>query len=407
MRLIKRNIHVILSILIICLYVLLLFHFSHYHQPAERKLIKNAEKEILSTFSNAWLQAKIKEVEQTDSHFLFFQYLDEYLLQNSEMHDFDFSLSYQVTDLLSNQIIHQGNWGGQTEEKENKIVHQKSFILTNSHKVIFTFYYLKSKTHSYSYFVLIQYALILGFFTFFVLLSIQKWRQNQHKNQMKTDYMYGITHEMKSMLTTITLATDYIITNKDSNKEEEYKYIILDESKELMKMVQQVLNMAVLEKKKLNIHYEKIEIQPFIDEIIHSYTVKIENYKGHIHFINEVPEEIFWADRTLLKLALSNIIDNAIKYTSQHPIIQILATKENDYYVIKIKDNGIGISKSHINKIFKPTLRIKNAISKKPYGVGMGLYFLKQIIKIHKGKIKVNSELNKGSEFCVYIPKYE
>lgn len=407
MRLIKRNIHVILSILIICLYVLLLFHFSHSHQPEQKKLIKNAEKEIVSAFSNAWLQAKIKEVEQTDNHFLFFQNLDKYLLQNSEMHDFDFSLSYQVTDLLSNQIIHQGNWGNLMEEKETKIVHQNSFVLTDSHKVIFTFYYLKSKAHSYSCFVLIQYALILGFFTFFVLLSIQKWRQNQHKNQMKTDYMYGITHEMKSMLTTITLATDYIIANKDSNKEEGYKYIILDESKELMKMVQQVLNIAVLEKKKLNIHYEKIEIQPFIDEIIHSYTVKIENYKGHIHFINEVPEEIFWADRILLKLALSNIIDNAIKYSSQHPIIQILATKEKDYYIIKIKDNGIGISKSHINKIFKPTLRIKNAISKKPYGVGMGLYFVKQIIKIHKGKIKVNSELNKGSEFCVYIPKYE
>ena len=172
-------------------------------------------------------------------------------------------------------------------------------------------------------------------------------------------------------------------------------------------MVQQVLNMAVLEKKKLSINYEKIEIQPFINEIIHSYAVKIENYNGHIHFTNEVPEEIFWADRVLLKLAISNIIDNAIKYSSMHPIIQILATSENGYIVIKIKDNGIGIPKSHHKKIFKPTLRVKNELSQKPYGVGMGLYFVKQIIKIHKGKIKVNSELNKGSEFCVYIPKYE
>lgn len=407
MRLISKNIHIILSILAICSYLLLLLHFSQTHQPKQKKLIENAEQEIIYTFSNAWLQTKIKEIEQKDNDFQFFQHLDEYLLKNSKMNNFDFCLSYQVVDLLSNQIIHQGNWGQLTDKRNPEIVHQKSFALTDSYNIIFSFNLLKSKSHPNSYIILLQYALILGFFTFFALLSIQKWRKNQLRNQMKTDYMFGITHEMKSMLTTISLATEYIITNKGANNEEEYKHIIQDESKELMKMVQQVLNMAVLEKKKLSINYEKIEIQPFINEIIHSYAVKIENYNGHIHFTNEVPEEIFWADRVLLKLVISNIIDNAIKYSSTHPIIQILATKENSYYVIKIKDNGIGIAKSHLHKIFKPAFRIKNTISKKPYGVSMGLHFVKQIIKIHKGKIKVNSELNKGSEFCVYIPKYE
>ncbi|MDD2411786.1 MAG: HAMP domain-containing sensor histidine kinase [Bacteroidales bacterium] len=407
MRLINKNIHIILSIIVICSYLILLFSFSQSHQPEQKKLINKAEQEIISTFSYAWYQTKVQDFEKKDSSSLFFDNLDALLNEKSEILDFDFSLTYQVIDLSSGQILHQGKWGQLSETRSDKIIHEKSFALTDSYNIILTFNNLKSKASSFSYRIIIQFALILGFFTFFVLLSIHKWRKNQLKSQMKTDYMYGVTHEMKSLLTTISLATEFIIANKGANKENEYKHIILEESKELMKMVQQVLNMAVLEKKKLSINYESIEIQSFIDDIIRSYSVKIENYNGNIHFTNEVTEEKFWADRALLKLALSNIIDNAIKYSSMHPIIHILATTENGYFVIKIKDNGIGIPKSHLNKIFKPTLRIKNALSKKPYGVGMGLYFVKQITKIHKGKIKVNSELNKGSEFCVYIPKYE
>lgn len=407
MRLLNKNIHVILSVLVVCSYLLLVFHFSFSHRPTQKILLDNAEQKLVSVFSNAWLHATIKEAEKRNDKFSFFEKLDGFLLKNSEMDNFDFALSYQVFDLLSDQIIYQGNWGQFSEPRSNEVIHQKSFTLNDSNNIILSINSLKPKRPSYSSYIVVQFALILGFFTFFVLLSIQKWRKNQLQSQMKTNYMHGITHEMKSLLTTISLATEYIIENKGAHKEDEYKQVILEESAELMKMVQQVLNLAVLEKEKLSINYENISIQTFIDDIIRSYSVKIENYNGNIDFINEVTEEKFWADRGLLKLAISNIIDNAIKYSSMHPIIQILATSENGYIVIKIKDNGIGIPKSHHKKIFKHTLRVKNELSQKPYGVGMGLYFVKQIIKIHKGKIKVNSELNKGSEFCVYIPKYE
>ncbi len=407
MKFVRRNIHTILSILVFCSYLLLVYQFSQTHQHREKFFIKNAKHDLVFSFKNAWLETHLEELKKDSTQECFFQKFERILHTKTEAQSFDFVISYKIIDSLTNRILHHGNWSSLSSKRNEKAISLVRFPLTESQLVVFDINLLQSKSFSTVQIPWLRFALILGIFTLLVLWSFQRWYKNHQKNQIKTDYMLGITHEMKSMLTTISLASEFISTNNGSIKEDEYKQIIINETKEMMKLVQQVLNMAVMEKRELNMNYENIEIQSFIEDIILSFRVKQEKYNGHINFINEVAVEKFWADQILLKLALSNIIDNAFKYSKMHPIIDILVTNDNDYYIIKIKDNGIGIAKSNLSKIFKPTYQVKSSITNKLSGVGMGLYFVKQIIKIHKGKIKVNSELNKGSEFCVYIPKYE
>ena len=397
------NIHIILSISMLCLYILLIALFSYSHRPNSANYKEIAEENLFLQFKEVWNETQRNEVDSLG----ILPALNQSLKNRANDNLSNFSLLYNIILVNTGEILLSGEWSNIVEKSNSSIIETKSFDLSETHRVEFSFFQLDPKNKKINSKITLKYSLILGFFTLIILLLIYNWHKKRQKNQLKTDYMYGVTHEMKSILTTIILAGEFIKNNKGVKNEEEYKNIIIQESKEMLKMVQQVLNISVMEKNELSFNYELISIQELIEETVQSYSVKINNFQGHIEFINEVSDKQFWADKILLKLALSNLIDNSIKYSAFHPIIKISAQEEQGYYVIKIKDNGIGIPKSQLNNIFKPTVRLKNAVSKKPSGVGMGLYFVKQIIKIHKGKIKVNSELNKGSEFCVYIPKYE
>jgi signal transduction histidine kinase len=403
MNTIKRNIHIILSISMLCLYIVLIILFSHSHNPNSKNQKQIVEKNLFLEFKNTWLEVEKNNPNSCD----IIENFKKELEKNSGIITHEYYLEYKIFDTESNTLLTEGIWQNTKDIENDTKPYKKEYILTPNIRLEFTISYLEPKTAIRPFYIILRYSLTSGFFMLIIIFLIFKWQKNRNKNQLKTDYMQGVTHEMKSILTTIILAGEYLKNNNGVKNEEEYKNIIINESKEMLKMVQQILNMAVMEKRELSINYELIDIQKFIEDIIQSYSVKINNYQGNIEFINQVSGTQFWADKLLLKLALSNIIDNSIKYSAFHPIIKISAQEEQGYYVIKISDNGIGIPKSQLNNIFKPAVRLKNAITKKPSGVGMGLYFVKQIIKIHKGKIKVNSELNKGSVFCVYIPKYE
>jgi len=224
---------------------------------------------------------------------------------------------------------------------------------------------------------------------------------------IKTDFINNMTHEFKTPIATINLALDAIKNPKiidDKEKVLRYLQMIKDENKRMHAQVENVLRISKLEKKELDINKESANIHEIIEDAIEHVNLIVDDRNGTI-------TTHFDANRTSVLLndvhftnVIVNILDNAIKYSPEEPVIDIYTENVKDFVIIKIKDQGLGMSKVAQKRIFEKFYREHTGDLHNVKGHGLGLAYVKRIIEDHNSQIFVESEKGKGSTFIIKVP---
>jgi two-component system phosphate regulon sensor histidine kinase PhoR len=245
--------------------------------------------------------------------------------------------------------------------------------------------------------------LILGIFTF-IMISILKEKK---LSQIKNDFVNNMTHELKTPIANISVASE-AIRNKniqmDESKLQKYTDIIFKENKRLHNLVDHVLQISFIEKKEESLHLEKLDIHQIIKSALISFEPIIQQREGQYTSDLKAEKFILKGDKIHLQNVIYNLIDNAIKYSKDSPTIKITTFDSENGINIKVIDNGIGISKENQSRIFDKFYRIETGNLHNTKGFGLGLSYVKLIVEKHNGLVTFESKKNKGSSFNVFLP---
>jgi two-component system phosphate regulon sensor histidine kinase PhoR len=249
-------------------------------------------------------------------------------------------------------------------------------------------------------------ALVLLILCIFIVAIIIIFRQKQ-LNNMKNDFVNNMTHEFKTPISTISLASQMLQDTGVGKTPETLKHIsnvIRDETKRLSYQVEKVLQMAIFERDKSTLKLNEIQINSLITDIIGNFSLKVTSKGGKITSKLGAANDVALVDEVHFTNVIFNLMDNALKYSDKPLLLTIETWNEKDNLLISIEDNGIGIHKEDLKRIFEKFYRVSTGNLHNVKGFGLGLAYVKKIVTEHRGSIKVESELNIGTKFTITIP---
>lgn len=243
--------------------------------------------------------------------------------------------------------------------------------------------------------------IIIIFFAYTINVILKQKRLSEIKN----DFINNITHEFKTPISTISLSADVLLQpNLSPERLKNYAKIIKDENNRLKNQVDKVLQLATLEKDKLKLENEKLDLHEIINDSIKSFELLVKQQNGEISSNLMANKFIIYGDRVHISNILYNLIDNAIKYSPKNPKIEIATNSTEEHIEISVKDNGLGIPEQSQKNIFEKFYREPTGNRHDIQGYGLGLNYVKAIVEAYKGKIKLISKENEGSTFVIKLP---
>lgn len=247
-------------------------------------------------------------------------------------------------------------------------------------------------------------AIVLLFsFTLYIIF------RQKRLSEMKNDFVNNMTHELKTPISTISLASQMLsdksipVENKNLSH---ISKVIETESKRLGYQVERVLQMAIFDQGQLRLKLKETNLHELIRNVVSNFTLQVVKRNGKLEVHPDAEEDIVFVDPVHLTNVVSNLLENAVKYSPGNPEITLSTRNEGKYIIVSVKDNGIGISKENQKRIFDKFYRVPTGNIHNVKGFGLGLSYVKMIIEHHNGTIILKSELNKGSQFEFTIPLY-
>jgi two-component system, OmpR family, phosphate regulon sensor histidine kinase PhoR len=231
---------------------------------------------------------------------------------------------------------------------------------------------------------------------------------NQKKlSQIKSDFINNMTHELKTPLATISLAVDALKNEKVLASKDKMSYfnnIIKEENTRMNKHVETILQAATMEKQELKLNVSPIVVHAMIEQAIDNFKLQLQDKGGNFQLLLNAKNDTINGDEVHFFNLISNLIDNAIKYSKDTLELKISTHSTKNYFVMRFEDNGIGMSKETVKRIFEKFYRAHTGNVHNVKGFGLGMSYAKQVVDAHKGRIKVESVLGKGSSFTVEVP---
>jgi signal transduction histidine kinase len=250
--------------------------------------------------------------------------------------------------------------------------------------------------------IILTLVIILSFLLTILIIFRQK-----RLSEIKNDFVSNMTHELKTPISTISLASQMLNDETipaESKNFNNISRIIRDESKRLGYQVEKVLQMAIFDQGRIKLKKKKTDINELIHNVITNFTLQIENMNGAI-------EEDYSADRAVMQVdnlhftnMISNLVDNAIKYSGEEPALVVSTLNENEKLIVRVKDSGIGIKKEDQRRIFEKFYRVPTGNIHNVKGFGLGLSYVKKIAEEHNGSVSLKSDPGIGTEFEISFP---
>jgi two-component system phosphate regulon sensor histidine kinase PhoR len=238
-------------------------------------------------------------------------------------------------------------------------------------------------------------------------ITIRTLLKQKKLSEIKSDFINNMTHEFKTPLATISLAVDALKNEKVRNDAEKTNYftaIIKEENKRMNKQVETILQAALLDKQEVKLKLKKLSAHDLIVSALNNINLQVEEKQGKMEVHMNAEKDMIMADEVHFTNLINNLLDNAVKYSKENPQIKLTTQNTGGYLKIKIEDNGIGMNKETLNRIFEKFYRAHTGNVHNVKGFGLGLSYVKTMVLAHNGHIKAESVLGKGSTFIVTIP---
>lgn len=253
-------------------------------------------------------------------------------------------------------------------------------------------------------------ALLILILTAAFYYTIHTIRKQKKYTEIKNDFISNMTHEFKTPISTISLASEMLndeSVNKTPEKVHRFVKMIRDENKRLSNLVESILQTAILDKGEFKLKLSEFDLHDVVKQAIENIQIQVEQKGGKISTELNATKRLMKADRVHITNIIYNLLDNAIKYSKETPEIKISTEDAENGITIIVKDSGIGISKENLKKIFDKFYRVPTGNVHNIKGFGLGLSYVKAIVEKHNGTIIAESEPGKGSMFKIYLPQFQ
>ncbi|MCH4532283.1 ATP-binding protein [Staphylococcus haemolyticus] len=240
-----------------------------------------------------------------------------------------------------------------------------------------------------------------------IVVIIRDMTNEHNLDQMKKDFIANVSHELRTPISLLQGYTESIVDGIVTEPEEirDSLSIVLDETKRLNRLVNELLNVARMDAEGLTVNKEKQPIKPLLSKMQMKYRQQAEDLELNMSLEPNIGDELWEYDADRIDQVLTNLIDNATRYTQPGDSISITTTTDDSYQTLYIKDTGSGISPEHLELVFDRFYKVEASRTRGKQGTGLGLFICKMIIEEHGSTIKVESEVNKGTTFIIKLPK--
>jgi len=254
---------------------------------------------------------------------------------------------------------------------------------------------------------------IAGIFTLIIFaafyLTVNAMLRQKKLSEIKNDFINNMTHEFKTPLATISLAVDAMKNEKVLSDREKMNYfssIIKEENQRMNRQVETILKAALLEKQEVNLLLKPTHVHDVIKDIADNFTLQLNDKKGRVELDLEATNDLIEADEVHFPNLINNLVDNSVKYSKDNvpPEIKISTVANGKNMTIRLEDNGIGMTKETVKRIFEKFYRAHTGNVHNVKGFGLGLSYVKTMVDAHGGHIKVDSMPGKGSIFTLELP---
>ena len=336
---------------------------------------------------------RANQVPPTQFEFAFINDLNDITYEMQSPHFFNL-----LEDTTHNrQFVYQlepptGSWAEGLTPRESIMV-----VVPNYKKLIFR----------QSYWDLAGSIVFTLFIMFAFFLTLYTMLNQRKLSEIKGDFINNMTHEFKTPLATIGLAVDALANEKVINDKEKAQYfrgIIREENKRMNKHVETILQAAAFDKQDFTLNRIPLHGHQLIKQSLANYQLVLKEKNGQTQLLLDAANDLILADEQHFTNLLNNLIDNAIKYSKDEPNITISTSSTTKTFCIKIEDKGIGMSRESVKRIFEKFYRAHTGNLHNVKGFGLGMSYVKTIIDSHKGHIKVDSVVGKGTTFWVELP---
>ncbi len=251
------------------------------------------------------------------------------------------------------------------------------------------------------------------FFTLIILaafyLTVRTMLRQKKLGEIKNDFINNMTHEFKTPIATISLAVDAMRNEKvihDRDKLGYFSTIIKEENQRMNRQVETILKASQLEKNEVDLNMKPVHVHEVIKEVVDNFTLQLEDKKGKVELSLEATNDLIKADEVHFSNLVNNLVDNAVKYAKDNiaPLIKLSTHSNGKNFVLRIEDNGIGMNRETVKRIFERFYRAHTGNVHNVKGFGLGLSYVKTVVEAHDGDIKAESTLGKGSVFTIDLP---
>ena len=334
------------------------------------------------------------------------QLVDSALKQNDLLLDYKFTVLTQIDGKSASIMGSEDFKPGKRATIYRKLLFPKDDPWKPDYLCIYFPDQNKSFFSSTSFLVIPSMILTLIIIVIFIV-TLQIILRQKKISQIKNDFINNMTHELKTPISTISLASQMLRDSSVSLSQSTVDHIsgvIFDESKRLSNQVEKVLQMAVFNEGRLKLKFTQIDLNKVAETVASNFEIRVSNENGELKTDLLAENPFIRGDEVHITNVIFNLLDNAVKYSKVNPLIELSTENKNGWVIVEVKDHGIGIPKEHQAQIFERFYRVPTGNIHNVKGFGLGLSYVKRIIDVHNGKIKVDSTLGKGTRFRLYFP---